>query len=58
MNSPAAALYDTVKASPLAAGLDDDQARVLAGLVTSQWVQPQQVLAHEGQPDNHLYVVA
>jgi len=57
MNSPTAALYDTVKASPLADGLTADQARVLAGLVTSQSVQSQQVLAREGQPDNRLYVV-
>ncbi len=57
MNVPTAALYETVAASPLAAGLSADQARVLAGLVTSQAVQPQQVLAREGQPDSRLYVV-
>jgi CRP-like cAMP-binding protein len=57
MNMPTAALYDSVKASPLAEGLTADQAGVLAGLVTAQSVQAQQVLAREGQPDNRLYVV-
>ncbi len=57
MNTPAAALYATVKASPLAAGLNDDQTRVLAGLLSAQSVQAQQVLAREGLPDNRLYVV-
>jgi CRP/FNR family transcriptional regulator, cyclic AMP receptor protein len=57
MNTPALALHDAVKASRLAEGLSDEQVGVLAGLLRLESVQPQQVLAREGDADNRLYAV-
>ena len=57
MNTPAPALYEAVKASRLAEGLSSEQVTVLAGLLTLEPVQAQQVLAREGNADNRLYVI-
>jgi CRP-like cAMP-binding protein len=57
MNAPAPALYDAVKASRLAEGLTAEQVAVLAGQLRLESVQPQQVLAREGDADNRLYVI-
>ena len=57
MNSPDTALYEAVRASRLAAELDDDQTAVLAGLMTLETFAPKQVLSREGSADNHLYVI-
>jgi len=57
VNTPAPALYEAVKASRLADGLSPDQVAVLAGLLTLEPVQAQQVLAREGNADNRLYVI-
>ena len=57
MNASAPAVYDAVKASRLAHGLDAAQLAVLAGLLKLESVQPHQVLAREGQADNRLYVI-
>ena len=57
MNTPAPSLLDAAKASRLAEDLDADQVRVLAGLLTLEPVQPQQVLAREGDADNRLYAI-
>jgi len=57
MNTPAQALYDAVKASRLAEGLSDEQVSVLARVLRLESVQPQQVLAREGDADNRLYAI-
>ncbi len=57
MNTPVLALHDAVKASRLAEGLSDAQVAVLAGVLRLESVQPQQVLAREGDADNRLYAV-
>ena len=57
MNTPDAALYEAVRASPLANELSPEQTAVLAGLLTLETFHPKQVLAREGTTDNHLYVV-
>jgi uncharacterized protein YbjT (DUF2867 family)/CRP-like cAMP-binding protein len=57
MNNPDAVVYEAVKASRLAEGLDEQQVSVLARLLRLQAVQPQELLAREGNSDNRLYVV-
>ena len=57
MNTPALVLHDVVKASRLAEGLSDEQVGVLASVLSLESVQPQQVLAREGDTDNRLYAI-
>ena len=57
MNTPALVLHDAVKASRLAEGLSDEQVGVLASVLSLESVQPQQVLAREGDADNRLYAI-
>jgi CRP/FNR family transcriptional regulator, cyclic AMP receptor protein len=57
MTPPDPALYNAVRASPLAKELTPEQTAVLAGLLSLESVHPKQVLASEGTTDNHLYVV-
>lgn len=57
MNTPAATVYDALKGSRLAEGLDPDQLALLAGRLTLEAVQRGQLLAQEGSVDNRLYVV-
>jgi CRP/FNR family transcriptional regulator, cyclic AMP receptor protein len=57
MNNPDAAVYEAVKASRLAQGLDEQQVSVLAQLLRLQPVQPHELLAREGSSDNRLYVI-
>ncbi|MGZ5205875.1 MAG: cyclic nucleotide-binding domain-containing protein [Caldimonas sp.] len=58
MNPTDPALYEAVRASPLAKELTPEQTDVLAGLLRLETFQPKQVLAREGAADNHLFVVA
>ncbi len=57
MTTPDPALYEFVRASPLAKELTPDQSAVLAGLLSLESFAPHAVLAREGATDNHLYVV-
>jgi ribosome-associated toxin RatA of RatAB toxin-antitoxin module/CRP-like cAMP-binding protein len=57
MTSTDPALYEAVRACPLAADLTPEQTAVLAGLVRLESFQPKQMLASEGSTDNRLYVV-
>jgi CRP/FNR family transcriptional regulator, cyclic AMP receptor protein len=57
MNTSTPALFETVKASRLAEGLNAEQVAVLARLLTLESVQPHQLLAREGNADNRLYVI-
>ncbi len=57
MNTPALSLHDAVKASRLAEGLSDEQIGVLARVLRLESVEPQQVLAREGDADNRLYAI-
>lgn len=57
MNTPAAALLEAVRACRLAEELSADESAVLAGLMSLEAVQPNQVLAREGSVDNRLYAV-
>jgi len=47
-----------LRASRLAADLDDDEFGVLAGQVSVRELEDGEVLVHEGASDDHLYVVA
>ncbi len=51
------ALYEAVRACPLAKELNAEQSAVLAGLLSLETFQPKQILAREGSIDSHLYVV-
>lgn len=51
------ALFDAVRASPLAKELTPEQSTVLAGLLNLESFHAKQVLACEGTTDNRLYVV-
>jgi len=57
MTQPAPALHDAVRASRLAQDLTPEQTAVLAGIVSLASFRAKDVLAREGAPDNHLYVV-
>jgi CRP/FNR family transcriptional regulator, cyclic AMP receptor protein len=57
MTTTDTALYDSLRASPLAAELSAEQTAVLARQVRLESVPAQQVLAREGLADNHLMVV-
>ena len=57
MTSPDPALYEALRASPLAKELTPEQTAVLAGLVSLESFRPKQVLGREGTTDNHLVVV-
>jgi len=57
MTSPDPALYEVVRACPLAKEMTPAQTAVLAGLLSLEAFQAKQVLAREGTTDNHLYVV-
>jgi len=47
-----------LRASRLAADLDEDECRVLSALVSVRDLGDGDVLVHEGTADNHLYVIA
>jgi CRP/FNR family transcriptional regulator, cyclic AMP receptor protein len=47
-----------LRASRLAADLDEDECRVLSALVSVRDLGDGEVLVREGKPDNHLHVVA
>jgi CRP-like cAMP-binding protein len=57
MNTPQTLLQDLVLASRLGRDLAPEQAAVLAGLVSLEAFKAQDLLAREGDTDNHLYVV-
>jgi CRP/FNR family cyclic AMP-dependent transcriptional regulator len=57
MNTPAPSLYDLVRASRLGRDLNPEQAAILASLITLESHKAKEVLAREGDTDNHLYVV-
>lgn len=57
MTMPDLAIQDAVQACHLAEGLDAGQLGVLAGLMSLQPCQAQQVLAAEGEVDDRLYVI-
>jgi CRP/FNR family transcriptional regulator, cyclic AMP receptor protein len=57
MNEASPSLQDALQSSPLSAGLDPAQLRVLAGLLRLQTVQAGAVLGEEGQADNRLFVI-
>lgn len=57
MNTSPTNLLEAVKASRLAQHLSAEQASVLAGLLSLEPVQAQQVLAREGDTDNRLYEI-
>ena len=57
MTMPDLAIQDAVHACHLAEGLDAGQLGVLAGLMSLQACQAQQVLAAEGEVDDRLYVI-
>ena len=57
MTTPDPALYEAVRASRLAEELSPEQAAVLAGLLSLESFEAQQVLAREGTADNRLYVI-
>jgi CRP-like cAMP-binding protein len=57
MTTPEPSVLQAVRHSRLALDLDADQSAVLAGLLTLQSYEPQQLLAAEGQTDNRLYAV-
>ena len=57
MTSNEAQLYEAARACPLAKEMTDEQAAVLARLLSLESFQAKQVLAREGTTDNHLYVV-
>jgi len=48
---------DALRATKLAAELNEEQCRVLANLVTLRNLKQGEVLAREGTMDNHLYVI-
>jgi CRP-like cAMP-binding protein len=47
-----------LRASRLAQDLNEDECRVLSGLITVRDLADGDVLVREGKPDNHLHVVA
>ena len=51
------ALYEAVRACPLAKELSAEQTAVLAGVLSLESFRPKQILAREGSTDSHLYVV-
>jgi CRP-like cAMP-binding protein len=57
MNATALLLHEAIQASRLAEGLSPEQVAVLAGLVSLEPVQAQQVLAREGTADERLYAI-
>lgn len=57
MTTPEPALLDAVRNSRLAQDLTPEQTAVLAGIVSLASFRAREVLAREGAPDNHLYVV-
>jgi CRP/FNR family cyclic AMP-dependent transcriptional regulator len=57
MTSSNPAVYEALRASPLAKELTPEQTAVLAGLVSLESFRPKQVLGREGAADNHLVVV-
>jgi CRP/FNR family transcriptional regulator, cyclic AMP receptor protein len=57
MTKPDPALLEVVRNSRLAQDLTPEQAAVLAGIVSLASFRAKEVLAREGAPDNHLYVV-
>ena len=57
MTHPDPALLEVVRNSRLAQDLTPEQAAVLAGIVSLASFRAKEVLAREGAPDNHLYVV-
>jgi len=52
------AVLDGLSMSKLAAELNDEERRVLAGAMTLRDLMPGEVLVQEGSADDHLYVVA
>ncbi len=50
-------VYDALRASPLAAELDDAQCRTLAGLMSLHPLADGDVLVREGTADSHLYLL-
>lgn len=57
MLTTALPLHDLVKASRLGHDLTPEQVVILAGLVTCEQFKANQMLAREGDADNHLYVI-
>ena len=57
MNARETRLHDAVRASPLAAGLSQQQVEVLAGIVERETFAAGEVLAREGTVDDRLVVV-
>jgi CRP-like cAMP-binding protein len=52
-----APVFDALRASPLAAELDDAQCRTLAGLMSLRALADGEVLVPEGAADSHLYLL-
>ncbi|HEY2188925.1 MAG TPA: cyclic nucleotide-binding domain-containing protein [Caldimonas sp.] len=57
MNTRETSLHEAVRASPLAAGLSQQQIVVLAGLLGRESFQAGEVIAREGTVDDRLVVV-
>jgi CRP-like cAMP-binding protein len=49
--------FDALRGTRLAAELTDEQCRKLAALVTLHHLKQGEVLAREGEVDNHIYVI-
>lgn len=52
-----ASLYDTLRASRLAAEMTDEQCRTLAAVMEQRELKEGEVLVREGAPDDHFYLV-
>lgn len=50
-------VFDTLRASPLAAELTDAQCRALAALMVPRTLADGEVLVPEGKSDSHLYLI-
>jgi CRP-like cAMP-binding protein len=50
-------VYDALRASPLAAELDDAQCRTLSALMSLRTLADGDVLVREGNADSHLYLL-
>jgi CRP/FNR family transcriptional regulator, cyclic AMP receptor protein len=53
-----ATLLELLRASKLAAELNEEESRLLAGVMTLHDLKEGEVLVHEGTSDNHLYLLA
>ena len=57
LSSPAVDKLAALRASPLAAELDDAQCERLAAVMTARTLTDGETLVHEGSADDHLYAI-